>query len=633
MFTYSTQGLDVQDMKEAEKLAKSMALLKELKPRMKGAFASEDAMYLTAVGAVMEMRMELERKRERMFAKTEGWADQVDTGYDELIVGGGPSAAAYAATRTASGKPRPLVVSNVLGGESFSTTLSPWFDLNSRNRPGDGGLPSEGAALNVIPNAPVQGENLNMAEFQNNSDIGYVVRTALLRFADLHKGVVERVERALSRQPRRFVVKLASGAQLYADRVIDARGMGEPSQLRNRAVGGKIPFSERIWSFSDFAKRFDQPFPFRDLDRVAVIGDGDSARVVAEALLGIGPSQHMSVPMLDWVAQVDWYGPSLPSTCEDWRSRERGRYQRLGSFLRAQDNGIQRLRVFRDSGYPSEGLDRVYVGGRPYDAAIVCIGFEQENTSIEGSFANNDFGEYAYAADARTALARTFDGGTKLVRIGVAANLGFDDGDTSETTRIENNRVALFRLLPRIVQLAIQLPVLNENIAPPEKPKPVRRPRKRPVKVKFAEPLGYDREGEPIFEGDRVVSGSSFTGVVVRSAVDGYPLAVIRDDGVPGGNPSDDGWVIPSPETLEPARGRVISNNNKILGYDVDGESIRVGDKVEFIEEEYGSYVTGTVVARDSDAYRFGVKRDDGKRGGGSEGAWLIDDERVRVVG
>jgi nicotinamide riboside kinase len=125
-------------------LAKGSPMLRELKPR-KDMFGTEDAMYLTTLGAMIETRMEVEARREAMFAKTHGWADDEVNGYDEVIIGGGPTAAAYAAARVLSGKPRPLVITDTLGGRAFGKAMdgkppAPWFRLNSSNRPGELGL-------------------------------------------------------------------------------------------------------------------------------------------------------------------------------------------------------------------------------------------------------------------------------------------------------------------------------------------------------------------------------------------------------------------------------------------------------------------------------------------------------------
>ena len=59
-------------------------------------------------------------------------------------------------------------------------TARPTFYLNSRNRPGNGGLAGDqGASLNYLPGAPIQAANVSMTEFQTNTDMAFVIRLAL----------------------------------------------------------------------------------------------------------------------------------------------------------------------------------------------------------------------------------------------------------------------------------------------------------------------------------------------------------------------------------------------------------------------------------------------------------------------
>jgi hypothetical protein len=77
-----------------------------------------------------------------------------DSGSDrEVIIGAGFHAAVYAATRVLSGFPKPLVVERGhRAGGTFAMTDRPTFYLNSRNRPGGGGLAGDqGTSLNYLP--------------------------------------------------------------------------------------------------------------------------------------------------------------------------------------------------------------------------------------------------------------------------------------------------------------------------------------------------------------------------------------------------------------------------------------------------------------------------------------------------
>lgn len=612
-----TQGLTLQDTKLIEATAKANAMLRELKPR-KGAFVSEDSLYLTVAGAFPDTRMTVEAKREAMFAKTEGWADGDQNGYDEVIVGTGPSAAAWAATAVASGRPRPLAIGTTLGGDPFALTPTPWFNLNSRNRPGEAGLSSEESALNVIPGVPVQGEMLNLDEYQDNSVLAYITRTGLIRYADLRKSMVSSIEFA-SGSPRRYRVTLEDGV-VYADRVIDARGLGMPTKLRSQEDNKSIEWGDRILSVYDFAKRFDQPFPFKGLERVAVIGGGDSGKVVVEALLGIGPNRHMSVPMLDWVEQIDWYGQRLPDDCEDWRQNVRGRYADIGSFLRRPDQGRSRLRVFQERGFVDEGMDKVYVGGRPYDAVIVCVGFD---TPGELPGVPRDYGSnVVYGASGDNALGRKTADSTgesgAIYQVGVAANLRFDSADPQSTRRISNNQVALFRNLPRIVQLSVKLkPIQPELVVMSAKEFKTAR------KVVATGKGGYKiRLGDQV----RIRYGDGttrFTGKVIKPLNPFFKFAVDeRSDGYAAVDIEDS--FLRYVEPFEPRRRR--SRSTEVLGYDDDGAAIREGDRLEVIQPDGDEYI-GTAVTADAEYRGYAVKRDDGTIGGGPSGSWNIEED------
>jgi len=614
-----TQGLALEDTKLVASMAKGNPMLRELKARMGNPV--EDTMFLTALGAMMETRIELETKRERMFEQTAEWADEEINGYDEVIIGGGPTAAAYAAVRTRIGRPRPLVITDTLGGKSFP--MVPWFRLNSTNRPGELGLSSEEAALNVIPGSPVQPSMLNMDKYQDNSVPAFVTRTSLMRNADLRKGTVDVVQVA-DRGKRRFIVGLVGGGVVYADRVLDARGLGEPVKLTADGSYGDSPlveWSERILSVYGFAKRFVGPFPFRDYSRVAVIGSGDSGKVVVEALLGTGPNRHMSVPMLDWVEQIDWYGNSLPVDCTSWRDSERGRYQDIGAFLNRPDEGRARLRVFQSNAVSAdEGLDKVYVSGRPYDAVIVAIGFRSSN--ITGAY-DRDSG-FFYANDGRTALGRKVQN-RELYQIGVTAALPFDISDPDSTKRLANNKVALFRNLPRVVQLAMKLPAIQPGLEVTSA-KVLRTTRKL---------LGKGLKGVKIRLGDEVRLLDQFGGEFARGKAvkfTGKPDVVFAIKPERYNFTGED--LIPiTTEQLESItvivgdlpRPKKETESRRDLGYDASGNPLREGDRVSFTDYNGDRY---EATVRDGEFQFLLVQRD----GYSSDDRFELDEDEYNSV-
>jgi hypothetical protein len=410
-------------------------------------FTDNLQMQLTAIEMVPEARRAFDEGLDQWWSKplaprTGGLE------YDEVIIGGGVHAAIYASCRVASGHHKPLVIERDRIGGVFAVSRRPSFYLNSRNRPGAGGLPSENRALNYVPGAPIQMANLSSSEFQSNADMAFVVRSAIAKHADVKLGsAVVSVNRTydtgyISDKP--LAIELDDGTVVFAGRVIDARGLGDP----------RMPVvSERVISFPTFMRRMDEPFPLQDMGRVAVIGGGDSGKVTIEALLGIGPSTGMSVPALDWIDQVDWYGRGLPDTCEGWRSQERGRYQGIGSLLRPVDNGRRRLRIFNGSGNVQPGFEMIYVNSRPYDNVIMATGWSRPGLSggpYEAGYSNL----YGFPPQLGRQLADD-----EVYQIGPAADLEFDEFEAEmSTARIPQNRIALFRLGERTAALASRLP-------------------------------------------------------------------------------------------------------------------------------------------------------------------------------
>jgi hypothetical protein len=414
--------------------------------RRRREFSDDLQMKLAAVGMVPEARRALDEGLERMWAKTARRSVNLD--YDEVIIGGGLHAAIYASTRVQMGHRKPLVIERARIGGVFALSRQASFYLNSRNRPGAGGLPSENRALNYVPAAPIQMANLSSSEFQSNADMAFVIRCTIAKHAEVRLGkAIRTVNYSYDTgygSPRPLVVELEDGTPVFAGRVIDARGLGDPFNPSS---------DERVISFPEFLRRLDKPFPLEGMGRVAVVGGGDSGKVAIEALLGIGPSTGMSVPALDWLDQVDWYGRGLADTCEGWRNQERGRYQAIGSFLRPVENGRRRLRIFNETGNVQPGFEMVYVNSRPYDHVIVATGWSRP--VLQGGPYDEGYSSiYGFAPQLARQVADA-----ELYQVGPAADLPFDEFELEmSTARTPQNRVALFRLGARTAALASRLP-------------------------------------------------------------------------------------------------------------------------------------------------------------------------------
>lgn len=392
-----------------------------------GEFQSALSMNLTAVSMIPEARQSIDDELERRFQR--GTMD-IRTDYEEIIIGGGPHAAIYAAVRVLTGHPRPLIVERNRIGGVFACSRTPSFYLNSRNRAGEGGLPSENAALNYLPGFPLQLSQVSSLEFQTNADMAWVTRLAIALYAD-----VLPVEYKYCRD--NFIRTFDDKDIYWAKRVVDARGLGNPLVTQGPS----------IFTFTDFMAKMDTVFPMRGMKNVAVYGNGDSAKCVVEALLGAGPALYSHIPALDNIEQVDLYGRGLPDNCEAWRDRIRGRYQAIGSYLKPLDNGKRPLRVFDTRAAITPGYQQTKVNGRSYDTVISASGWNtpaNELISVIDSGVKTD--------------SRYYSDDTSKVLIGPAARIPFDQFEENNglVSRDENS-VALFRLAPRTAAAAARL--------------------------------------------------------------------------------------------------------------------------------------------------------------------------------
>ena len=410
-----------------------------------GDFDSELELTLTGIAIVPEARAMLNARLDELWNRnSEQKLGQGSNGHDEVIIGAGLHAAVYSAARVSAGFRAPLVLeaSTRVGG-AFAMSDGPAFYANSRNRPGPIGMPGDNRGLNVIPGASLQPANLSASEFQRNNDIAFCIRTALGQYARVvpNSKVIGIIA---SPSNRRYDIALRGGGTVLADRVIDARGIGDI--IEPEAAGVRIVTFQKFMRLMDLAD-----FPLRGLDRVAVVGPGDSGKCAIEGLLGMSPAEHLSVPNLDFVREIDWYAPRLPTTCEEWRTNIRGRYLGIGSYLRKSGtDGRTRVTVIPKRGEVSPGFNCAYVNEKPYDMVIYCCGYRSE--TLPGVYQGTDplpFG--------KRAIAKALPG-TELYQIGPAAGLDFTSAEQNmPLSAIPENRTAVFRLAGRTAALAATL--------------------------------------------------------------------------------------------------------------------------------------------------------------------------------
>lgn len=361
----------------------------------------------------------------------------------EVVVGAGLHAAIYCAVRFLSSGRKTLVLekSDRVGG-AFAVSRNPAFYLNSRNRPGPLSIPGEMGSLNFMPGAMLQPSELGGSEYQTNDALAIVIRMTLVMCANVRTGVAVTDSEVVKDGVN---VALDDGTAFKAVRLVWATGLGKPAD----PTGGLIEDrGGRFLTFDEFMSRMDSPYPLRGMDRVAVVGGGDGARTVIEALTGQGPSRGYSVAALDWPKKIDWYGaPWL--NCVDWLASSRSRYKPIAALL--PDPRVP-AKVARVNPLPvassyAAGYDCAYVGQQPYDYVIVACG------SDPGRGVPYDATEPFSSAGRNIGRAQRGKDKKEYI-VGPASMLEVGTSEREILRGISENSTSIFRYAPRTAALA-----------------------------------------------------------------------------------------------------------------------------------------------------------------------------------
>lgn len=330
--------------------------------------SSDEAMLFAGIGMNTVARKHFDQALDKHWTTGQTFSNLFyEKRVPEVVVGSGVHGAIWAAVRHRKTGVKPLVVDkHARAGGAFAVTSGPAFYLNSRNRPGPLSIPGdEYGALNVIPGAPLQPSELGGEEYLTNDALAWAVRATLLMHADVHTGV--EVNDAQPSGETRSILS-GDGTSCYAGNVAIATGLSNPRRVFSIQ-------SDRYLSFQEFFERMDSPFPLKGMKRVAVIGAGDGGKTVIEALTGQGPTSPLTVPTLDYVSKIDWYGVKPDQrTRGEWEVCNRSRYKGIGRLL---PNGNRPFRVMplNEPGYADLGYDCVKIDGMPYDYVIDCSGY------------------------------------------------------------------------------------------------------------------------------------------------------------------------------------------------------------------------------------------------------------------
>jgi hypothetical protein len=281
-----------------------------------------------------------------------------------------------------------------------------------------------------------------MAEYQTDNDMAFVIRLALAQHADV---VTNARVKAVAAGDIGLETEVEDRATVRASRIIDARGLGDPTG-ENTANGSTI------LTFPQFLQRMAAPWPLRGINRAAVVGGGDAGKCTVESLLGVGPQPVMAAAALDSLDSIDWYAEDLPATCAAWQQDVRGRYQAIGRYLRSDRRGVRRLKVIDRQAQPVALPGMGLIAGRSYDLVVLCTGTRE--TLIEG-LELGSFNSYTLADGTAVAQAHR---SLPVFRVGPHARLPFTLQERRDgIADIEANAVSMFRTATKTAALAATL--------------------------------------------------------------------------------------------------------------------------------------------------------------------------------
>jgi hypothetical protein len=342
-----------------------------------------------------------------------------------IVIGGG----VHGVTFAMNSRLRPYILSSQFGGEFRG---DPLFYLNSRNRPGELGLPGTEKALNAMPGCPVQASQFDGFEYQVNTPLGFAIEVNAALYSRYRRLSAFSVEKKIDGD----YLLLTNGGGLSTQRLIIATGIGtEP----------KVPLEGTLSLRAALTQLRGNTKP---LKRVAVVGAGNSGNVMVEALLGQGP---ISAPFVD---RIDWFGQRLGYR-EEWEDRVRSRYHAIGRDFPCEYDDSRPYRI------DSRLKARRVLEGRfvescnevtgPYDMIVNCTGFKNQVNKLIEPLQLPLVNVYD---EQREVIARRVLGEEVYV-VGPAAEIPFTEAPKlPQVARSSENSVAIWRTLPKTVKLA-----------------------------------------------------------------------------------------------------------------------------------------------------------------------------------
>ena len=285
-----------------------------------------------------------------------------------LVIGSGPQSQIFNAElqqRLADVQtPAVTIERNSHMGGTFRPGDAMDFRLNSRTRPQTEARPQPGTSANINDIRPgiMTPGDVTAEAYIPAKEFGRVVALNHAFASEICLGMtVESIgvnPASQNGQPGNIAVVLSdrdSGERFMvrSDNVVIASGLGEEKartfgdkktqgfmeQEQARLARGEdslILTAEQLIREIDSGNR---DFPLKGKAKIAVVGNGDGARVVVGKLLGYEPRNDKSVTQLDFIESVDWFGQTA-DTLEEFVGQERLRYAQLGlEFPRESNSG------------------------------------------------------------------------------------------------------------------------------------------------------------------------------------------------------------------------------------------------------------------------------------------------------
>jgi NAD(P)-binding Rossmann-like domain len=301
--------------------------------------------FLTGVMTETEGRREfmasLDRVTRAESAELKETARQGKLEADIVIIGAGVQGSIMAARLRAEDPDMRIVTVDAgkrLGGQFRSYGDRPVFSINSRNFRAQNndtpGLPGSSGNLNSFgPKAPMQLTDFTSEVYPTNLDLGDTA--ALNQYFSAETMLDVRVEgRSRTSDGEQYVflrdTVTSEGYRVKATRVVGIPGAGE---RKSASQYGNVLTAEEV--FADFGNTDNtRPMDRYKNKRIAIIGAGDTGRVIGDLFVGLAPREAYgkSTVQLGRPSAIEWYGTDFvdrDGSC----NTNRPRYTQQASFI------------------------------------------------------------------------------------------------------------------------------------------------------------------------------------------------------------------------------------------------------------------------------------------------------------